>query len=132
MCQNLKNLSGQQLIEGHVDEAIIKAAKKGMVKFVTEIWSECPRLVWSRERSTGRNLFMCAVLHRQYEIFRLLYGYILKDSILATTDDNGNNILHMAAMIEPSARRNTVPRAAFHMQREVQWFEVIYISLYII
>ena len=133
MCEELKNIRGQlQLSEGLVDEAIIKAAKKGMVKFVTEIWSACPGLVWSKERSTGRNPFMCAVLHRQHDIFRLLYGYGLKDSILATTDDNGNNILHMAAMIEPSARRNTVPGAAFHMQREVQWFKVIYVSPFIL
>ena len=128
MCQELQNLRGQQLSEGLVDEAIIQAAKKGMVKFVTEIWSACPRLVWSKERSTGRNPFMCAVLHRQHEIFRLLYGYGLKDSLLAKTDDKGNNILHMAAMIEPSARQNTVLGPAFRMQREVQWFKVIYIS----
>ena len=73
---------------------------------------------------------MCAVLYRQYEIFRLLYCFSLKDSILAATDDEGNNILHMAAMTEPSARRNTIPGAAFHMQRDLQWFKVTSLALH--
>ncbi|XP_030957662.1 ankyrin repeat-containing protein ITN1-like [Quercus lobata] len=36
-----------------------------------------------------------------------------------------NNILHLAMMFEPSARRNSVPGAAFLMQREVQWYKEV-------
>ncbi|KAL4599311.1 hypothetical protein ACB092_11G118100 [Castanea dentata] len=125
MCQELQFSSDEQLENGLVYEAIIKATKKGMVEFVTAIWSECPELVSAEEEFTGRNPFMYAVLYRQYEIFRLLYCFNLKDSILAATDDKGNNILHMAAMTEPSARRNTIPGAAFHMQRDLQWFKEV-------
>lgn len=130
MCQELQFSSDEQLENGLVYEAIIKATKKGMVEFVTAIWSECPELVSAEEEFTGRNPFMYAVLYRQYEIFRLLYCFNLKDSILAATDDKGNNILHMAAMTEPSARRNTIPGAAFHMQRDLQWFKVTSLALH--
>ena len=130
MCQELECSSDKQLEKGLVYEAIIKATKKGMVEFVTAIWSACPELVSAEEEFTGRNPFMCAVLYRQYEIFRLLYCFSLKDSILAATDDEGNNILHMAAMTEHSARRNTIPGAAFHMQRDLQWFKVTSLALH--
>ena len=130
MCQELQCSSDKQLKKGLVYKAIIKATKKGMIEFVTAIWSACPELVWAEEEFTGRNPFMCAVLYRQYEIFRLLYCFSLKDSILAATDDEGNNILHMAAMTEPSARRNTIPGAAFHMQRDLQWFKVTSLALH--
>ncbi|XP_030965501.1 uncharacterized protein LOC115986525 [Quercus lobata] len=125
MCQEFQCSSDKQLEKGLVYEAIFKATKKGMVEFVTAIWSACPELVSAEEEFTWRNPFMCAVLYRQYEIFRLLCCFSLKDSILAATDDEGNNILHMAAMTEPSARRNTIPGAAFHMQRDLQWFKEV-------
>ncbi|KAL4599314.1 hypothetical protein ACB092_11G118300 [Castanea dentata] len=125
MCQELQFSSDKQLENGLVYKAIIKATKKGMVEFVTAIWSECPELVSAEKEFTGRNPFMYAVLYRQYEIFRLLYCFNLKDSILAATDVKGNNILHMAAMTKPSARRNTILGAAFHMQRDLQWFKEV-------
>ena len=130
MCQELECSSDKQLEKGLVYEAIFKATKKGMVEFVTAIWSACPELVSAEEEFTWRNPFMCAVLYRQHEIFRLLYCFSLKDSILAATDYEGNNILHMAAMTEPSARRNTIPGAAFHMQRDLQWFKVTSLALH--
>ena len=130
MCQELQCSSDKQLKKGLVYKAIIKATKKGMIEFVTAIWSACPELVRAEEVFTGRNPFMFAVLYRQYEIFRVLYCFSLKDSILAATDYKGNNILHMAAMTEPSARRNTIPGAAFHMQRDLQWFKVTSLALH--
>jgi hypothetical protein len=73
---------------------------------------------------------MLAVTHRQNEVFELICRFHLKNAILSYVSKDGNNILHMAAILEPSARPNTVPGAAFLMQREVQWFEVISLTLY--
>ncbi|KAL0007995.1 hypothetical protein SO802_009497 [Lithocarpus litseifolius] len=125
MCEVLPGLNFQQLENGKVFEAIIKAVKQGRVEFVTEILKACPSLVWCREKSTDRNLFMLAILHRQDEVFRLLLRYPAKNPHLATVDNDRNTILHIAAMFEPSARRNTVPGAAFLMQREVQWYKEV-------
>ena len=74
---------------------------------------------------------MLAVLHRQDEVFRLLCKSAAKNSKLAGVDKDSNSILHIAAMFEPSAKRNTVPGAAFLMQREAQWYKVISLTLYI-
>ena len=124
MCEVLTGLNFQQLENGKVIEAIIIAVKQGRVEFVTEILEAFPELAWSIEKSTGRNIFMLAVLYRQDEIFRFLCTSPANFSILALVDRDRNTILHIAAMFEPSARSNMVPGAAFLMQREVQWYKV--------
>ena len=124
MYQVLLGWNLQQLEKGKVIEAMIKAVKQERAEFVTEILKACPDLVWCQEISTERNLFMLAVLHRQDEVFRRLCRSPAKNELFATVDSDKNTILHIAAMFEPSARRNTVPGAAFLMQREVQWYKV--------
>ena len=125
MCQVLQGLNFQELEKVKVIEAIIKAVKEGRVEFVTEILKAFPDLVWCIiEKSTKRHIFMIAVLHRQDEVFRLLCRSLTKNLSFATVDSDKNNILHFAAMLEPSAIHNTVPGAAFLMQREVQWYKV--------
>ena len=124
MCQVLPDLNFQQLENGKVIEAMIKAVKEGRVEFVTEILEACPDLICYVENSTGRDLFMVAVLHRQDEVFCRLCRSPAKNISFTTADNNRNSVLHMAAMLEPSARRNTVPGATFLMQREVQWYKV--------
>ena len=125
MCKELPNLSLEQLEKGNVLAAIVRAAKKGIVEFITAVLTVCPELVWSNEISTERSLYMFAVLHRQSEVFRLVCKSPAKNSIFARADNDSNSILHIAAMFEPSARHNTVPGAAFLMQREIQWYKVI-------
>ena len=124
MCEVLPGLNFRQLRNGKVIEAMIEAVKQGGVEFVTEILKACPDLVWCIEKSTKRNIFMLAVLHRQEEVFHLLCRSPAKNPKFATVDNDLNSILHMAAMFNHSARRNTVPGAAFLMQREVQWYKV--------
>ena len=137
MCEVLASLNFQQLENGKVIEAIIIAVKRGRVEFATEILKVFPELAWSVEKSTGRNIFMLAVLYRQDEVFRFLCKSPAKNSILAEVDFDLNSILHIAAMLEPSTRPNRAPGAALLMPREVQWFKVnlslyIYIYIYII
>ena len=124
MCEVLPSLNLRQLGKGKVIEAMIKAVMQGRVEFVAEILKACPDLVWCIEKSTGQSIFMLAVLHRQDEVFRLLCRSPAKNQKFVTVDRDRNTILHIAAMFEPSARRNTVPGAAFLMQREVQWYKV--------
>ncbi|GMY23398.1 ankyrin repeat-containing protein npr4 [Fagus crenata] len=80
-------------------------------------------------------IYELKLLHRQSEkLLRLMCQSLRKPSIRGLSINravikavkngkDGNNILHMVATLEPSARRNTVPGAAFLMQREVQWFK---------
>ena len=131
MCEVLVGLDFQQLENGKVIEALIIAVKQGTIEFVTEILKAFPELARSVEKSTGRNIFMLAVLYRQDEVFRILCKTPAKYSILAEVDFDSNSILHIAAMLEPSARSNEAPGAALLMQREVQWFKVISLIIYI-
>ena len=125
MCEVLPGLSWEQLESGMVIIAIIKAVTQGHVEFVSAVLNVCPELIWCAEASRNQNIFMLVVLHRQDEVFRHLYKYSAKNSIFSRADGDANSILHITAMFEPSARRNTVPGAAFLMQREVQWYKVI-------
>jgi hypothetical protein len=133
MCEELRGLSRYQVKNGLLEEATIRAVKKGTVEFVKAILSACPDLVRcckTPSESDERNLFMLAVLHRQSEVFSHLCEFSVKNLMLTAIDSKKNSILHMAAMTESSARRNTVPGAAFHMQSEVRWFKVISLALY--
>ncbi|KAM4081490.1 hypothetical protein ACJW30_11G096400 [Castanea mollissima] len=118
MCEVLPGLNIDQLRKGKVIKAMMKAVKQGRVEFVTEILKTCPDLI-------GRSLFYLAVLHRQHEVFRFLCRSPAKKALFALVDSDRNTILHISAMFEPSARRNTVPGAAFLMQREVQWYKEV-------
>ena len=128
MCQNLLKPSHQELLL--VCMALIKAVRNGRVEFVTAVLNANYKLVWTREFGTENNIFMLAVVYRQNKVFQFLCGFLLKNTILSFVNNNGNNILHMAATLEPSARRNTVPGSAFLMQREVQWFKVTSLTSY--
>uniref|UniRef100_A0A7N2LGJ0 PGG domain-containing protein n=2 Tax=Quercus lobata TaxID=97700 RepID=A0A7N2LGJ0_QUELO len=125
MCRVLRGLNFQQLENGGVIEAIIKAVKDGRIEFVAKILKEFPELVWCVEKSTGRNIFMLVVLYRQDEVFHFLCRSPEKNSILARVDFDSNSILHFAAMLEPFAKPNKAPGAALLMQREVHWFKEV-------
>ena len=122
MCQSLLISSRQEV--SLVCEALIKAVKNERVEFVTATMKANYTLVWTTESGTNNNIFMLAIVYRQNKVFQFLCRFLLKNTILSLVNNDGNNILHMAATLEPSARRNTVPGAAFLMQREVQWFKV--------
>ncbi|GMY23793.1 ankyrin repeat-containing protein npr4, partial [Fagus crenata] len=67
MCKGLQGLNRKQVDDGRLEEATVKAVKKGTVEFVKAILSACPNLVRCQETPLSRNLFMLAVLHRQSE-----------------------------------------------------------------
>ena len=127
MCRSLLNLSRQEA--SLVRTALSKAVKNGRVEFVTAVTDADYTFMWTTDYHNN-NIFMQAVVYRQNEVFQILRGFPLKNTILSFVNKDGNNILHMTATLEPSARRNTVPGAAFLMQREVQWFKVTSLTSY--
>ncbi|KAG2669435.1 hypothetical protein I3760_14G034600 [Carya illinoinensis] len=127
MCQVISQSSNQQLEDGLVNTAIFWAAKKGIVEFVSEMLETNPKLVLSIVDHNKRNIFMLGVVHRQEKIFSLLNRLDgkMSRSFISLGDKYGNNMLHMAGMIEDSTRINQIPGAALQMQRELQWFKEI-------
>ena len=80
-----------------------------------------PEIAWSRD-DNKYTIFHVAVIHRQENVYNLLYE--LGSKKLGTLDKDKNNILHLAAMKPAKSRLNIVSGAALQMQRELLWFKV--------
>ncbi|CAA2967519.1 Hypothetical predicted protein [Olea europaea subsp. europaea] len=101
------------------------AAKIGNVEFLTLFTHSYPGLIWE-VNDEKHSLFHVAVINRQEKVFRLIYQTgANKDLITLLTDDNENNILHLAGKIAPPSRLNIVSGAALQMQRELLWFKEV-------
>ncbi|KAK9938938.1 hypothetical protein M0R45_015649 [Rubus argutus] len=84
-----------------------------------------PELVWETDEK-NRTIIHVAVLHRHASIFNLVHGIgSIKDLVVTYEDDQGNNIVHMAAKLAPQNQLNLVSGVALQMQRELVWFEVL-------
>lgn len=74
------------------------------------------------------SIFHIAVSRRYLKVFNLMYELGgVKDLIATYIDNDGNNILHLAAKLAPQTQLNTIPGAALQMQREVMWYKVFII-----
>lgn len=110
------------------ERPIISAACLGINEIVEEILDNFPPAILSRNE-TGKNIFLLAVIHRQEDVFNLLHQMsIHKKKALQLKDNEGNNILHLAAKMAPASQLNLLCGAPVQMQRELQWFKVISIS----
>ncbi|KAG6678540.1 hypothetical protein I3842_14G086000 [Carya illinoinensis] len=110
MCEQISKSNTQQLIDGLVYSAICQASKNGMFEFVSKMLEMDLEFIWVRD-ANARNL-----------IYMRMNYYSFMERLL---DDNENNILHMAGMIEHSTWVNQIRGAALQMQRELQWFKEV-------
>lgn len=129
MCEEISRSNLQQRQNGRVDEAIFCAIKNGNFEFLFHIVKAHSDLRRSSNRES-RNIFLLAVLHRQAKIFSLIYGLEEKNVMIYDSDVYGNFILHMAGMSAASTMLNRISGPALQMQRELQWFKVISLTLY--
>ena len=121
--------NSQQRETGRVGEGILRATKEGIFEFVFEMVKADPQFVWTDD-ARSRNIFSVAVQCRRAKIFSLIYGLNMKNSLARATDSfYGNNLLHMAGMLAPSTSLDHIAGAALQMQRELQWFKVISLTL---
>ncbi|XP_059438919.1 uncharacterized protein LOC132171573 [Corylus avellana] len=86
--------------DDHVNEAIIKATKGGLLEFIKEIFEVDAQLLV------------------------LIHKLDAKKSITNARDQSGSTILHMAAMLEPSTTRDRIAGEALKMQSELRWFKM--------
>ncbi|GKV28739.1 hypothetical protein SLEP1_g37752 [Rubroshorea leprosula] len=109
-----------------VGEALFKATKKGIDKFVTELWKANPAFGFITNQE-NRLALMVAVQHRQEKVFNLIYGLNKAwwAENLNREDSDGNNILHVAGVLAPSFERVGISSPALQMQRELQWYKEV-------
>ncbi|KAK4270803.1 hypothetical protein QN277_019572 [Acacia crassicarpa] len=105
---------------------LFDATKVGNFDFLAELLKAYPDLIWELDENT-HSIIHTAVLHRHPKIFNLIHAYSgSKDIILAYKDENdGNNILHLAAKLPPAGRLELVSGAAFQMKLELLWFQEV-------
>ena len=119
----------QQRTTGGVNIAILRAVKDGIFEFVFDIVKADPQLIWCHDE-TSSSIFSVAVQYRRAKIFSLIYGLNMKNALASGSDSsNGNNLVHMAGMFVDSTLHGNIPGAALLMQRELQWFQVISLTL---
>ena len=128
MTEQLSISNLQLRATGRVNGAILRATKEGIFEFVFEMVKVDPQLMFCQDAVTS-NIFSVAVQNRRAKIFGLIYGSNIKSALASALDSsNDNNLLHMAGMSAPSTSLDHIAGAALQMQRELQWFKVIFLT----
>ncbi|GLT30491.1 hypothetical protein SLA2020_052870 [Shorea laevis] len=85
-------------------------------------------ITWSTTNpEDSRNVFAYAVSHRQEKLARLLYehGASRDTNIVSSIDEDGNNVLHLAAKLAPHSQLSRISGAALQLQTELRWFKAV-------
>nr|DAD22618.1 TPA_asm: hypothetical protein HUJ06_024081 [Nelumbo nucifera] len=122
ICSEVQKLDEAELQEAGVYFALITATEFGIVEFVDRIFRSHSHLTIL---NLGRPIFSAATVHRQHKVFNLIYGMGAKKGHILIFDNDGNTMLHLAALLSPSSQLNRVSGAALQMQRELQWFKEV-------
>ncbi|XP_023915836.1 uncharacterized protein LOC112027395 [Quercus suber] len=105
-----------------ISQVLFVAAEVGNVEFLVKLIRFDFDLLWKIDNE--RSIFQIAVEQRHESIFNLLIGSI-RDIIGDGINEDGNNILHLAAELAPQEKLNSISGAAFQMQRELLWFKEV-------
>lgn len=102
---------------------ILLAAKNGIKELVEHLLGKYPIALFDLD-STGKNILLLAVEHRQSHIYELLLKKKeMQQSVFGIVDNEGNSAAHLAAKLGPNPPQ-IIPGAALRMQWEVKWFKV--------
>ncbi|GKV39781.1 hypothetical protein SLEP1_g47499 [Rubroshorea leprosula] len=121
ICEQLSTLERDQFMRSGAVEATFKAIKLGDLDFVKQITEANPDIVWNLGPERSRDMLMYAVAHRQKEIAKFLYGLNVWRNM---SDDDQNNILHLAAKSAPSFPHiHHFSDPFLQMKSEATWFK---------
>jgi len=127
MCEYISTLDYEENIKADVHRAFHKAARNGMVEFITEVVKACPHVMTSAD-GNARNLFMSSIANRQEKVFSLFYGLESNRArFVCLMDISRNTMLHLAAKLSPPSQLARISGAALQMQRELQWYKVSFL-----
>ncbi|XP_065624781.1 uncharacterized protein LOC111993963 [Quercus suber] len=114
--ENLNEISELSLV-------LFIAAEVGNVEFLVELIHFDLDLLWKID-DKKRSIFHIAVEKRHESIFNLLVVGSIRDLLADRINEDGNNMLHLAAGLAPEEKLNAISGAALQMQRELLWFKV--------
>ncbi|KAL9365706.1 hypothetical protein Peur_043579 [Populus x canadensis] len=125
MCEYISTLDYEEYITADVHRAFHKAARNGMVEFITEVVKACPHVMTSAD-GNARNLFMSSIANRQEKVFSLFYGLESNRArFVCLMDISRNTMLHLAAKLSPPSQLARISGAALQMQRELHWYKEV-------
>ncbi|KAF6140386.1 hypothetical protein GIB67_013155 [Kingdonia uniflora] len=126
ICEEVANLKNHKKISELVNMPFLVAAECGTVEFILGCLDFFPALMWVHYKS--HTILHCCIINRQEKVFELFYHKRIntcQKSLAAYQDEEGNNILHLAAKIAPAEKLKTISGSALQMQREIQWFKAV-------
>ncbi|GFP98332.1 serine/threonine-protein phosphatase 6 regulatory ankyrin repeat subunit a [Phtheirospermum japonicum] len=100
---------------------LLVAAKMGIPEMVETILNRCPVAVQDVD-SDGKNVLLLAAENRQTSVLDYLLSLELPEYLFHRLDDQGNSILHLAAMLR-DYQPWRIPGAALQMQWEIKWYK---------
>ncbi|KAG8651034.1 hypothetical protein MANES_07G087651v8 [Manihot esculenta] len=119
----ISTLDYTKVEEYGIYEAYFIAIRNGIIEII--IKAHPPVLIF-KELASNKNILLTAVMFRQEKVFSLVYGLdTTKNLLLLGSDNDSNNMLHMAAMLAPPHRLAHISGAALQMQRELQWYKEV-------
>ncbi|WCJ28757.1 Ankyrin repeat family protein [Euphorbia peplus] len=101
---------------------VLDAAKMGNFQFLSILIASYPDVLFSIDENRY-TIFHHAIMNRHVDIFNLIHIGSVKTVVTSFKDEQGNNMLHLSAMLAPPNRLNIVPGAALQLQRDLLWFE---------
>ncbi|KAM0053268.1 putative ankyrin repeat-containing domain, PGG domain, ankyrin repeat-containing domain superfamily [Helianthus debilis subsp. tardiflorus] len=113
-------------METYPSQILFIAAKMNNKFFLVELIREYPDLVWNRN-DDGQTIFHIAVSCRHQSIFSILNEIgSMKDLITPITDNQGNNILHLAGKNpEQNALGRGLVAPPFQIHNEIVWYKEV-------
>jgi len=111
--------------------ALFDAINSESDKEVINTFLECTEILTTVKDPNGRNALHLLFLHRRYQIFITLVRNS-KEQLLRAVDNEGNNVLHFAALFPNQFQSFSGLSPYIQMQRELKWFKVnSFISLFL-
>ncbi|XP_027362855.1 ankyrin repeat-containing protein NPR4-like [Abrus precatorius] len=126
LCQRISNYNEYELREASAYDAMLQAAKLGVIEFINAMVKAKPHLLWGATDKNKRGVFSHAILNRRKEVLELIEDLQgPKDMIKCSEDEFGNTLLHLAGYTGPSSDFHSKSGSFVQMQREIQWFKKV-------
>nr|POE66568.1 hypothetical protein CFP56_62673 [Quercus suber] len=107
-----------------ISHVLFGAVEVGNTEFLVKLIRFDFDLLWKTRNS--KSIFHIAVEKRHESIFNILNGIgSIGDLIIDRIEEDGSNILHLAAGLAPQEKLNAISGAALQMQREILWFKEV-------
>ncbi|KAL5567470.1 hypothetical protein UlMin_024045, partial [Ulmus minor] len=123
MCKVIETLDENQIEEAQIRYALVEAASRGIIEYITNITKAIPKSMWNG--NFAFDIFESAIRNREAKVFSLIYGLDDKRSIANLVNSNREVLLHVTGYIASSRKLNLIPGVALQMQRELQWYKEV-------